>query len=71
MAQDQGALEELQRDESSRKRFLKMVGGAGAAGALGIFIAACGDDDDEDGVGPRAGTPPPRAWTRTGATRRS
>ena len=31
-----------------RKAFLKMVGGAGAAGALGLFLAACGDDDDED-----------------------
>ena len=42
------ALEELRSDESSRGAFLKMVGGAGAAGALGIFLAACGDDDDDD-----------------------
>ena len=28
------ALEELEQDASSRKRFLSMVGGAGAAGAL-------------------------------------
>ena len=41
------ALEELRRDESSRGAFLKMVGGAGAAGALGIFLAACGDDDED------------------------
>jgi rubrerythrin len=47
MEQTPGALEELQRDDSSRKRFLKMVGGAGAAGALAIFVAACGDDDEE------------------------
>ncbi len=46
--EDPKALEELRRDESSRGAFLKMVGGAGAAGALGIFLAACGDDDDED-----------------------
>ena len=46
--EDQTALKELrQGDEASRKRFLKMVGGAGAAGALAIFAAACGDDDDE------------------------
>ena len=36
------ALEELARDVSSRKRFLKMVGGAGGAGALSVLIAACG-----------------------------
>lgn len=42
------ALEELARDDSSRKRFLKMVGGAGAAGALGTLIAACGGDDEEE-----------------------
>jgi len=46
--EEQRALEELRRDESSRGAFLKMVGGAGAAGALGIFLAACGDDDDDD-----------------------
>ena len=46
--EEQKALEELRRDESSRGAFLKMVGGAGAAGALGIFLAACGDDEDED-----------------------
>ncbi len=28
---------------SSRKRFLQMVGGAGAAGALGLLATACGD----------------------------
>ena len=46
--EDQKALEELRRDESSRGAFLKMVGGAGAAGALGIFLAACGDDEEKD-----------------------
>ncbi len=38
------ALSELARDHSSRRRFLKMVGGTGAAGALAIFLAACGDE---------------------------
>jgi len=42
-----GAMEELARDPSSRKRFFKMMGSAGAAGAFGIFLAACGDDDEE------------------------
>ena len=39
------ALHELARDHSSRRRFLKMVGGTGAAGALAIFLAACGDEE--------------------------
>jgi rubrerythrin len=40
------AMEELARDPSSRKRFLKMVGGAGATGAFAMFLAACGSDDN-------------------------
>ncbi len=42
------AVEALVRDESSRKRFFAMVGGAGAAGAFGIFLAACGGNDNKD-----------------------
>ncbi len=42
------ALDELRDDPQSRKRFLKMVGGAGAAGALSLLIAACGGDDDDE-----------------------
>ena len=42
-----GALRELADDPSDRKRFLRMMGGAGAASAFAIFVAACGDDDDE------------------------
>ena len=38
------AVRELARDPASRKRFLKLAG-VGAAGALGAFLAACGDDD--------------------------
>ena len=45
------ALEELTQDASSRKRFLSMVGGAGATGALAMFMAACGDDDKKDSAG--------------------
>ena len=41
------ALNELTDDPQSRGRFLKMVGGAGAAGALSLLIAACGGDDEE------------------------
>lgn len=49
------ALEELAQDASSRKRFLSMVGGAGAAGALTMFLAACGSDDDKESAGTSGG----------------
>lgn len=41
------AMRELADDPSSRKRFLKTIGGAGAVSAFAVFLAACGDDDDE------------------------
>jgi len=41
------ALRELADDPSSRKRFFKMIGGAGAVGAFGAVLAACGDDDKD------------------------
>ena len=47
----QGALRELADDPSDRKRFLRMMGGAGAASAFAIFVAACGDDDDGSSSG--------------------
>lgn len=40
------ALRELAEDPSSRKRFFKMLGGAGAVSAATVLIAACGDDDE-------------------------
>ena len=45
------ALTELADDPSSRKRFLKTVGGAGALSAFSIFLAACGGDDEEEQSG--------------------
>jgi rubrerythrin len=45
--QQEGAMHELANDPSSRKRFLKMVGGAGAASAFSIFLAACGSSDSK------------------------
>ncbi len=43
------ALDQLAREDAgSRAQFLKMVGGAGAAGALAIFVAACGGDDEAE-----------------------
>jgi hypothetical protein len=38
-----GALARLVDDESSRRRFLRMVGGAGALGAFATLVAACGE----------------------------
>lgn len=40
--QEIGAVEELARDPASRRRFLKAMGGTGAAGALALAISACG-----------------------------
>ena len=41
------AMRELADDPSSRKRFLAMVGGAGAASAFSIFLAACGEEEEQ------------------------
>jgi rubrerythrin len=54
MQDDDTALEELVRDDSSRKRFLKMMGGAGGAAAFSVFLAACGKKDE-----PKASTDAP------------
>jgi rubrerythrin len=48
---ESGALQELAADPSSRKRFLKMMGGAGAASAFAIFLAACGSDNKSSSSG--------------------
>ena len=42
--QQPSALEQLDRDPSSRKRFLKALGGGGAVAAFGVVLAACGSD---------------------------
>ena len=51
------ALRELADDPSSRKRFFKMLGGAGAVSAFSVALAACGGDDDEKS----SAKPPPPA----------
>ncbi|MDX6698251.1 MAG: hypothetical protein QOE65_1648 [Solirubrobacteraceae bacterium] len=51
------AIQELARDPASRKRFLKMVGGAGAAGAFSIFLAACGSKSENGSSATTATTP--------------
>ena len=45
------AMHELARDDSSRKRFLKMMGGTSAAAAFSIFLAACGEDEKKKSGG--------------------
>lgn len=42
---EQDALAQLVDDPSSRKRFLRMVGSAGAAGAFATLVAACGEEE--------------------------
>ena len=51
-----GALHELAEDPGDRKRFLRMMGGAGAASALAIFIAACGDDEESSSSSSSSGS---------------
>ncbi|MDQ3648462.1 MAG: ferritin-like domain-containing protein [Actinomycetota bacterium] len=46
-AKRDSAMHELARDDSSRKRFLKMMGGTGAAAAFSIFLAACGEEEEK------------------------
>src|SRR2546421_12120419 len=41
------ALDELARDDSSRKRFLRMAGGSAVAAALSAVLAACGSSKRE------------------------
>ena len=55
-AGEHAALDELAREEEgSRAQFLKLCGGAGAAGALAVFMAACGGDDEEPAGGTGGG----------------
>lgn len=42
---DRNAIARAARDPFSRRKFLVLTGGTGAAGA---FLAACGDDEDDD-----------------------
>jgi hypothetical protein len=45
--QQRSALEELDRDPASRKKFLKALGTTGAVAAFGTFLAACGSSSDD------------------------
>jgi rubrerythrin len=53
---ERSALDQMTDDPQSRERFMRMVGGAGAAGALSLLIAACGGGDDEDESGSTTST---------------
>ena len=64
--QPPGALEELRADPSSRKRFLKAVGGTSAAGALSVLIAACGGKPK---AAPTPGGSDPNTGAGTGTDR--
>ncbi len=58
-----GAVEQLVRDDSDRKKFLRMAGktiGSGAAATgLAAFIAACGGSSKKKSSSTSAATPPP------------
>jgi rubrerythrin len=45
MQDEPSAMGRLATDPSDRKRFLKAVGGTGAASAFALFLAACGSSD--------------------------
>jgi rubrerythrin len=45
MQDEPSAMGRLATDPSDRKRFLKAVGGTGAASAFALFLAACGSDN--------------------------
>jgi rubrerythrin len=51
LEQPRGAVEELASDPGSRKKFFKLMGGAGAATAFSLFVAACGEDEKPAGGG--------------------
>ena len=65
------AMEQLATDPSDRKKFLKAVGGTGAAGAFALFLAACGSDKKKSSSSSSSGgtssqsTPPSGSKTGT------
>src|SRR4051794_15906072 len=54
-----GALAELNEDHHARRRFLRLAGGTGAAGAFGLLLAACGSgssSSSSSGMGSSTGS---------------
>ena len=59
------AIEELDRDPSSRKRFLTALGGTGAVAAFGVVLAACGGDSKSSSSGSTTPAPAPKSTSGT------
>jgi hypothetical protein len=55
--QPMGIVEQLVRDDSDRKRFLKMAGSAGAASFGAFVLAACGSSSSSSGSSSTAAVP--------------
>jgi rubrerythrin len=60
------AMERLATDPSDRKRFLKAVGGTGAASAFALFLAACGGSSNSKSKSSTASTQQSTARSTTG-----
>src|SRR3954462_15623799 len=63
MQDEPSAMGRLVTDPSDRKRFLKAVGGTGAAGAFALFLAACGSGKNSSSSSTAAQQPPPAGKT--------
>jgi hypothetical protein len=59
--QPRGIVEELVRDDVGRKKFLKAVGGAGAASFGAFVLAACGSSSSTTSTSTKAATKPASA----------
>jgi len=55
--QPMGIVEQLVRDDSDRKRFLKMAGSAGAASFGAFVLAACGSSSSSSSSSSTAAAP--------------
>jgi len=60
------ALDELRREPSSRKNFLRLAGGGSAAVALSGLLAACGDDEEGGSAEGTGSTTPEKPKTESG-----
>jgi rubrerythrin len=65
MPEAPNAVPELASDPTSRKKFLRMAGGAGVAASFAAFVAACGDDKSTSGSSMKTPTSTPMASTGT------
>jgi len=63
------APDELTESQASRAQFLKVAGGTGAAGALAIFVAACGGSDKKKSGGSSSSPPADKKKPAAGDTK--